>query len=123
GIDPIISLIPGAGDWLGGALSSYFILLGVRAGVPGSILLRMGFNVLIDILIGSIPLFGDAFDFAWKANKRNAELIKRYQRDANSTEKQSKVILWLIAAILILVIIALLIVIGWIMIKIIELIF
>ncbi len=123
GLDPIISLVPGAGDWLAGALSSYFILLGARAEVPQSVLLRMGFNVLLDILIGSIPLLGDIFDIGWKANTKNAELLEKYQKDAASTEKQSKVMLWIVAAILLIAIIALLILIGWVVVEIFEALF
>ncbi|MCW9708514.1 DUF4112 domain-containing protein [Fodinibius salsisoli] len=113
GLDPIISLIPGAGDWLAGMISSYFILLGVRADLPPSVLLRMGFNVLLDIVIGSIPLLGDLFDVSWKANLRNAELLEEYQNDAQSAEQHSRWMLWSIAAVLILLIIGLLLLIGW----------
>ncbi len=123
GLDPIISLIPGAGDWLSGILSSYFIVLGARAEVPQSVLLRMGFNVLLDILIGSIPLLGDIFDFGWKANTKNAELLDKYKKHAASTEKQSKLILWVIAIALLILVVALLILIGWAIVEIVEAIF
>lgn len=123
GFDPIISLIPGAGDWLAGALSSYFIVLGARVQVPKSILFRMGFNVLLDILIGTIPFLGDIFDFGWKANTKNAALLEKYQRDSASIEKQSKLMLWGIAAILLLAVIALLILIGWLVFEIFEAVF
>jgi hypothetical protein len=113
GLDPIISLVPGAGDWLAGLMSSYFILLGVRADLPPSVLLRMGLNVLLDIAIGSVPLLGDLFDVAWKANIRNAELLEEYQQDAPSTERHSRWMLWSIAAVFILLVVALLLLIGW----------
>lgn len=123
GLDPIISLIPAAGDWLAGAVSGYFIILGVRAEVPASVLLRMGFNVMLDILIGSIPFLGDVFDFGWKANTKNVKLLEQHQKDADSTEKQSKIMLWLMAIVLLLAIIALLILMGWLAIKIFEAVF
>lgn len=123
GVDPIISLIPGVGDWLTGALSSYFILLGVRAEVPRSVLLRMGATILLDILIGSIPLLGDIFDFGWKANTKNAQLLEKYHHDRTKTEKQSKILLWIIAVVIILAVIALLVLIGWLTVTIFEVIF
>lgn len=123
GLDPIISLVPGAGDWLAGMISSYFILLGVRADLAPSVLLRMGFNVLLDIVIGSIPLLGDLFDVGWKANIRNAELLEKYRSDAQTTERHSRWMLWAIATGLFLVIIALLALIGWLIAAIFEVLF
>lgn len=123
GLDPIISLVPGAGDWTTGLVSSYFILLGAREEVPSSVLARMGFNVLIDILIGSIPLLGDIFDFGWKANTRNAELLKKYQENKSATERRSKWLLWTLAVILLILIIGALVFIGWLIVAIVEAIF
>jgi hypothetical protein len=113
GLDPVISLIPGAGDWLAGMISSYFILLGVRADVPPAVVMRMGFNVLLDITIGSIPLLGDIFDVGWKANTKNAELLEKYRNDADKTESHSKAVLWTAAIVMIVLIIALLAAIVW----------
>lgn len=113
GLDPVLSLVPGAGDWFAGLISSYFILLGVRADVPPAIVLRMGFNVLTDIIIGSIPLLGDIFDVGWKANTKNAELLEKYQADAQTTERHSKAVLWTVAVVMIIMIIGLLYLIGW----------
>ncbi len=120
GLDPIISLIPGAGDWIAGMISSYFILLGVRADVPPSVLLRMGFNILLDVVIGAIPLLGDLFDVGWKANIRNAELLEEYRQDAKTTEQHSRWLLWIIAITLILMIVGLLALLGWLIASIIE---
>ena len=120
GLDPIISLVPGAGDWLSGLLSSYFIVLGARTRVAPSVLLRMGFNVLLDILIGSIPLLGDLFDFGWKANTKNAELLEKYQKSKETTEKHSKWLLWSVAIILLLLVFGALGLIGWLIVDVIE---
>lgn len=113
GLDPVISLIPGAGDWLAGMISSYFILLGVRADVPPAVISRMGFNVLLDVLVGSIPLLGDIFDVGWKANRKNAELLEQYRTDADKTERHSKALLWTVGIIMFAMIIGLLVLIGW----------
>jgi Domain of unknown function (DUF4112) len=46
-----------------------------RLGVPVSKLGRMGLNVGIDAVVGAVPLVGDLFDVAWKANRRNLRLL------------------------------------------------
>ena len=76
GLDAIIGLIPNVGDTLTSVASFYILLAGVRYGVPKITLLRMAFNIGLDYLVGSIPVVGDAFDFVWKANKQNMELIR-----------------------------------------------
>ncbi len=76
GLDAIIGLVPNVGDTLTSFASFYILLAGVRYGVPKITLLRMAFNIALDYLVGSIPLVGDAFDFVWKANKQNMNLIR-----------------------------------------------
>ena len=76
GLDAVIGLIPNVGDTLTSFASFYILLAGVRYGVPKITLLRMAFNIGLDYLVGSIPFVGDAFDFVWKANKQNMELIR-----------------------------------------------
>lgn len=76
GLDALIGLIPNAGDTITSLLSFYILIAGVRYGVPKITLLRMAFNIGLDYLIGAIPFIGDAFDFFWKSNKRNMDLIR-----------------------------------------------
>jgi len=76
GLDAIIGLIPNVGDTLTSFASFYILFAGVRYGVPKITLLRMAFNIAIDYLVGSIPVIGDAFDFVWKSNKMNMNLIR-----------------------------------------------
>src|SRR6476620_9185795 len=76
GLDALIGLVPNVGDTLTSFASFYILLAGVRYGVPKITLLRMAFNIGLDYIVGSIPLVGDGFDFVWKANKRNMELIR-----------------------------------------------
>lgn len=76
GLDAIIGLVPNVGDTITSFASFYILLAGVRYGVPKITLLRMAFNIGLDYLVGSIPFIGDAFDFVWKANKQNMELIR-----------------------------------------------
>ncbi len=75
GLDAIFGLIPGAGDAAGALLSASVVVIGVKAGVPGATLVRMLGNVAVDTLVGTVPVLGDVFDAAWKANVRNVALI------------------------------------------------
>jgi len=76
GLDAIIGLIPNVGDTITSFASFYILLAGVRYGVPKITLLRMALNIAIDYLLGSVPIIGDAFDFFWKANDMNINLIR-----------------------------------------------
>ncbi|GAA3537692.1 DUF4112 domain-containing protein [Zobellella aerophila] len=83
GLDGIIGLVPGVGDLVAAGLSSYIIAEAARMKLPGTLLARMGLNVLLELLVGSIPVIGDIFDFAFKANKRNVRLIEAYLEKAS----------------------------------------
>ena len=74
GIDPILGILPGAGDAVAAAMSVYIVLESARLGVPFLTLLQMMANVTLDFAIGSVPVIGTLFDAAWKANQTNVEL-------------------------------------------------
>lgn len=93
GIDPIIGLIPGIGDLIGTALSLYLVYQAARLGISKSVLLRMSGNVLLEMLIGEIPILGDIFDAVWKANVRNARLVELHHRPMQP-ERSAKKIFW-----------------------------
>jgi hypothetical protein len=76
GLDSLIGLIPNVGDMATSLVSFYILIAGVRYGVPKITLLRMAFNIGLDYVVGSIPFLGDAFDFFWKSNKQNMDLIR-----------------------------------------------
>jgi hypothetical protein len=76
GLDSLIGLIPNVGDMATSLVSFYILIAGVRYGVPKITLLRMAFNIGLDYVVGSIPFIGDAFDFFWKSNKQNMDLIR-----------------------------------------------
>lgn len=90
GLDPIIGLIPGAGDLVGGAMSAYLLLVAHRAGAPTSVLIRMLGNLAIDSVVGAVPFLGDFFDAGFKANRRNMTLIERYLDRPASTRQASR---------------------------------
>lgn len=78
GLDGILGFIPGIGDGAGAALSAYLIFEAARLGVPFTALLRMIGNVGIETLVGAIPIVGDVFDIAWKANLKNLALLRSH---------------------------------------------
>jgi len=77
GLDGIIGLVPGLGDVMAGVLSLIIPLAAWVRGVPYVTLIRMLINISIGLLIGTIPIAGDAFDIFWKANRRNYYLLTR----------------------------------------------
>jgi hypothetical protein len=77
GLDGLIGLIPGIGDIAGGVASSYIIIESARLGASTTTLLRMVCNVLLEMLVGLIPFLGDLFDFVWKANEKNMDLMEK----------------------------------------------
>jgi hypothetical protein len=76
GIDGIVGMIPGIGDILGGIASCIIVLAAWFRGVPNITVARMVVNVAIEVAVGTIPFFGDVFDIAWKANRRNYRLLE-----------------------------------------------
>ena len=77
GLDPIVGLIPGAGDFVSFLASVYIVDRLSRLGVSGFTRARMAGNIVIDFLLGSIPILGDFFDVGFRANVRNLELARR----------------------------------------------
>ncbi len=78
GLDGIIGLVPGLGDVLAGLLSLVIPVAAWIRGVPYITLVRMAVNLGIGVLVGTIPILGDAFDIAWKPNRRNYQLLQRH---------------------------------------------
>lgn len=92
GWDGAIGLIPGIGDLAGAAFSSYIILEARRLGTPLVILMRMAINVLIETAVGVIPVVGDLFDFVWKANQRNVQLLEDHLNNPRKVQRQSTLV-------------------------------
>ncbi|MFW5761536.1 MAG: DUF4112 domain-containing protein [Cyclobacteriaceae bacterium] len=81
GLDPIIGIIPGIGDAITMIFSSALVLVMMREGASGKVLVKMFGNVLLDTIIGSIPIIGVIFDAWFKANNRNIRLLKEYYQE------------------------------------------
>jgi len=77
GLDALIGLIPGVGDTATTLVSFYILAAAVRYRVPKITLLRMGLNIGIDYVLGSLPVVGDLFDAWWKSNQMNVALLKK----------------------------------------------
>ena len=90
GLDSLIGLVPGAGDLVGLGLSSYILVQAARLGVPRSTLVHMTANVLVETLVGIIPVIGDLFDFAFKANQRNVRLLNEALDAPEQTAARSR---------------------------------
>lgn len=90
GWEPIIGLIPVGGDVITGLISFYIIAEAIKLKAPAFVIVRMLLNAAVDIVIGTIPFAGDIFDFGWKANTRNIDLLRRYVMDPEDVEKESK---------------------------------
>lgn len=78
GLDALFGLIPALGDTSTALVSSYILIAAVRHRVPKITLLRMGLNVAIDYILGSVPVVGDLFDAWWKANHMNVDLLRKH---------------------------------------------
>ncbi|MEM9927608.1 MAG: DUF4112 domain-containing protein [Cyanobacteria bacterium P01_D01_bin.50] len=101
GLDPIIGLIPGAGDMIGTVISGYIIYLATRVGVSHNNLKKMIFNVGLEAVVSAVPLIGDVFDAFYKSNIRNLAILEEHisateselkKADAELSDKNSSVI-------------------------------
>jgi hypothetical protein len=78
GADAILGLVPGIGDALSGLIGAYLIYEAHRLGIPRSALLRMILNVAFDTAVGAIPVAGDIWDFFFRSNDRNMQILARH---------------------------------------------
>src|SRR4051794_38328516 len=93
GLDAIIGLIPGAGDLTTFGISGFMLFIMAQNGASGAVLAKMILNVLIDTIVGSIPLLGDAFDFGFKSNTKNIKLMKEHYLEGRHKGGAWKVVL------------------------------
>ena len=81
GLDAILgAFAPWVGDGISAASHVTLIWAAFRAGLPRVVFVRMLLNVAVDALVGTVPILGDLFDVAFKANRRNLELLERVER-------------------------------------------
>ncbi|MGD1806887.1 DUF4112 domain-containing protein [Dapis sp. BLCC M126] len=106
GLDPVIGLIPGGGDVLGGLISVYIVFSAATMGLPKETLTRMASNIVFDSLAGTVPVFGDLFDVAWKANSKNMDLLESHLASPKVSKKADSWFIFLLLGGLILFVIA-----------------
>lgn len=98
GLDAVIGLVPGLGDAIGAIFSTFIIWHAARLGAPKATLLRMFANVGVDTLVGEIPLLGDLFDFGWKSNAMNLNLLEEHLQRPAAVRRGSRRVLLLLGA-------------------------
>jgi hypothetical protein len=103
GLDALIGLIPGAGDFSTFLISGYMIMHMSKNGASGFVVARMVFNVLLDTLIGSIPFVGDLFDVVFKANQRNVRLMRQHYIEGRHRGNAWKLIIPVLVIVLMLI--------------------
>ena len=105
GLNPIVDLVPGFGDLAAALVSVSVIIYGIRRGIPKIVLGRMALNVLINEVIGLIPVAGSAFAFWFQANTRNYEMIHGHIESPGRSTKGDKIFVGVILGLVILVIV------------------
>jgi hypothetical protein len=105
GLDPILGLVPGLGDVVGGALSGWILLAASRAGASRTVLVRMLGNILIDSAVGTVPFLGDLFDVGYKSNMRNMALLERHLEEPAAVRRSSTAFVAGLLALLALVVV------------------
>lgn len=106
GLDPILNLIPFAGDISGYVVSIALIITMLQHGVSGKLAIKMLGNATLDALVGTIPFLGWIFDFAYKANTRNVKLLtEHYTQGKHKGSATPVVISVLISALIVFVLI------------------
>lgn len=113
GLDPLVGLVPGAGDVLTMVATGSTLIDGLRYRVPLLVLLRMIVNMALDSFVGAIPVVGDAFDFVFKANRRNVALLENAIADGDLARNQSKRYFIVTGIVVLLVFIAVIALIVW----------
>lgn len=93
GLDGIIGLIPVLGDFVTTSISVYIVFQGAMLGCAPSTILRMGLNILIENLADMLPVVGNIFDFIWKSNNKNIDLIEQHLQNPQAATLRSRLTL------------------------------
>ena len=113
GLDGLIGLVPVLGDVIAGLASSLIVIAAWFRGVPAVTLARMVVNVGIGVVVGMVPLLGDAFDVAWKANRRNYALLTRHLRQPDEHTWKDWAFLLVLGLLLFVILATPLVLLGW----------
>lgn len=97
GLDPLLGLLPVGGDMLSALIGAYIVWVAVELNLPRPVIVRMGVNIIIDMLAGSLPVVGDIVDAMWKSNLMNVKILeeayeKHGMQPVYNTASQSPVV-------------------------------
>lgn len=95
GFDAILGLIPGLGDTVTSLVSLFILHEASKRGISRVTQARMAMNIVIDYLVGAIPVVGDIFDVYWKANQKNLELLRRHTAENPTSQRRMETSDWL----------------------------
>ena len=87
GLDPILGLLPGGGDLIGAGISAYMIYLAASFGLEKPKITQMVKNIALETFVGFIPIAGDIFDFYFKANIRNLDILEQHLAQTDDIEQ------------------------------------
>ncbi|MCE2963987.1 MAG: DUF4112 domain-containing protein [Chitinophagales bacterium] len=93
GIDPILNFIPGLGSYSGLILGFVFVFLAHKKGVSGKVKVLMFRNLILDHILGSLPIAGYVTDFFYKSNEKNMRLLEEHFMEEKHTGSGWKLIL------------------------------
>ena len=104
GLDPLLNLIPVAGDMAGLVISAGLLLAIARKGASNKLVVLMSLNILLDATIGAIPIIGQIFDFFFKANSRNIQLMKAHYLEGKHQGSGKNMVLVIILVLVIVLV-------------------
>jgi hypothetical protein len=113
GLDPILGLIPGLGDLVSPLFTIGILWQARDLSIPKVVQLRMIFNVAIDTLVGIVPVAGDLFDVAWKANDMNMALLERHAYEEHRASTRDWVFVSAMIALLVILAVVPFLLLGW----------
>ncbi|GAB3847405.1 hypothetical protein GCM10028822_08780 [Hymenobacter terrigena] len=103
GLDPLLGLVPVVGDLSTTVVSVALLMTMFRHGASGAVVVRMALNILIDTVVGGIPILGNVFDFAYKSNERNVALLRRHYAEGRHSGSGRGLILVLLVLLAVIV--------------------
>ena len=90
GLDALFGLVPGIGDIAGALVAVYAMQVARQLNAPTAVRLHMLSNIALDALIGMVPIAGDLFDFAFKAQTRNLALLDAWLATPHKAARRSR---------------------------------
>jgi len=121
GLDPIIGLLPGVGDSSTAVFSSFLLVHGLRAGVPRIVMTRMALNIVVNTLLGAVPVAGDVFSAWFKSNQRNYTLLREHVGAGRKSTRGDWIFVCSLLGVIAVVTIAAAIFAGWVFFKVLAL--